>query len=126
MSRRSVYRAPLAGLAVAILLVIIVTLSGCFSDRLRQLYTTMEGTVTDSSGNPIEGAQVYVYGVEPKKTTNSDGFYQIAWVPLGVVEVIAEKEGYPISWGRYCKYAIPATILVIAVCNIYLIFRYGG
>lgn len=37
---------------------------------------------------------------------------------------IADREGYPIGWGRYCKYAIPATILVIALCNIYLWIRY--
>jgi Na+/H+ antiporter NhaD/arsenite permease-like protein len=38
---------------------------------------------------------------------------------------IAEKEGYRISWGRYCKYAIPATILVVGLCNLYLVLRYG-
>ncbi len=38
---------------------------------------------------------------------------------------IAEKEGYRISWGRYCKYAIPATILVVGLCNLYLILRYA-
>ena len=37
---------------------------------------------------------------------------------------IAEKEGYRISWGRYCKYAIPATILVVGLCNVYLVLRY--
>jgi Na+/H+ antiporter NhaD/arsenite permease-like protein len=29
---------------------------------------------------------------------------------------IAEREGHPISWGRYCKYGVPSTIIVIAVC----------
>ncbi|OGO03613.1 MAG: citrate transporter [Chloroflexi bacterium RBG_13_53_26] len=38
---------------------------------------------------------------------------------------IAEKEGYPITWGRFCKYAIPATLLAVALCNIYLIIRYA-
>ena len=38
---------------------------------------------------------------------------------------IAEKEGYRISWGRYCKYAIPATILVVGLCNLYLVLRYA-
>jgi Na+/H+ antiporter NhaD/arsenite permease-like protein len=37
---------------------------------------------------------------------------------------IAEKEGYPISWGRYCKYAMPAMILVVGACNVYLVLRY--
>jgi len=37
---------------------------------------------------------------------------------------IAEREGYPISWGRFCKYAIPATIMVVALCWLYLVVRY--
>jgi Na+/H+ antiporter NhaD/arsenite permease-like protein len=38
---------------------------------------------------------------------------------------IAEKEGYRISWGRYCKYALPAMILVVGLCNLFLIVRYA-
>jgi Na+/H+ antiporter NhaD/arsenite permease-like protein len=37
---------------------------------------------------------------------------------------IAEKEGYKIGWGRYCKYAFPAMILVIGACWLYLIIMY--
>ncbi|MDP2919606.1 MAG: SLC13 family permease, partial [Dehalococcoidia bacterium] len=37
---------------------------------------------------------------------------------------IAEKAGYPISWGRYCKYALPAMILVVGICWAYLVIRY--
>lgn len=37
---------------------------------------------------------------------------------------IAEREGYPISWGRYLKYAVPATILVLALCHLLLVLRY--
>ena len=38
---------------------------------------------------------------------------------------IAEREGYPISWGRFCKYAIPATIMVVGLCWLYLVVRYA-
>jgi Na+/H+ antiporter NhaD/arsenite permease-like protein len=38
---------------------------------------------------------------------------------------IAEREGYPISWGRFCKYAIPSVILVISLCWLYLSLRYA-
>ncbi|MCX6000714.1 MAG: SLC13 family permease [Chloroflexi bacterium] len=38
---------------------------------------------------------------------------------------IAEKEGYHISWGRFCKYAFPAMLLVVGLCNVYLVLRYG-
>jgi Na+/H+ antiporter NhaD/arsenite permease-like protein len=37
---------------------------------------------------------------------------------------IAEKEGYPISWGKFCKYALPAMILVVGICWLLLIVRY--
>ena len=29
---------------------------------------------------------------------------------------IAEREGYPISWGQFMKYALPAMLIVIAIC----------
>lgn len=38
---------------------------------------------------------------------------------------IADKEGYPISWSRYLKYAVPATILVLSLCWLLLIVRYA-
>ena len=37
---------------------------------------------------------------------------------------IAEKEGYRIGWGRYCKYALPAMIVVVGLCNLLLILKY--
>jgi len=37
---------------------------------------------------------------------------------------IAEREGYPISWGRFCKYAVPAMIMVVGLCWLYLVVRY--
>jgi len=38
---------------------------------------------------------------------------------------IAEREGYPIGWGRFIKYALPAMIIVVALCWLYLIVRYA-
>ena len=37
---------------------------------------------------------------------------------------IAEREGYPISWGTFLKYALPSMIMVVALCWLYLIIRY--
>jgi Na+/H+ antiporter NhaD/arsenite permease-like protein len=37
---------------------------------------------------------------------------------------IAAKEGYPITWGRFCKYALPTMILVVGVCWLLLVLRY--
>ena len=38
---------------------------------------------------------------------------------------VAQKEGYPISWGRYLKYALPGMILVVGLAHLFLIVRYG-
>ncbi len=37
---------------------------------------------------------------------------------------IAEKEGYPVSWGRFCKYALPVMILVVGICWILLVIKF--
>ncbi len=42
-----------------------------------------------------------------------------------VATAIADREGYRISWGRYLKYALPATVLVVAVCWLLVVLRYG-
>jgi Na+/H+ antiporter NhaD/arsenite permease-like protein len=41
-----------------------------------------------------------------------------------VTTAIAENQGIPISWGRFCKFAVPATIIVAAVAWGLLILRY--
>ena len=37
---------------------------------------------------------------------------------------IAEREGYPVGWGRYLKYGMPAMILIVGLCNLLLLLRY--
>lgn len=37
---------------------------------------------------------------------------------------VAAKNGYPISWGRYCKKLAPATIMVLAISTAYIFVRY--
>jgi Na+/H+ antiporter NhaD/arsenite permease-like protein len=34
---------------------------------------------------------------------------------------IAEREGYPVSWGRFIKYALPGMIIVVGLCHLLLI-----
>ena len=41
-----------------------------------------------------------------------------------VATAVSRREGYPIGWGRYLKYAVPPTLLVIALCNVLLCLRY--
>ena len=37
---------------------------------------------------------------------------------------IAAKNGYPIGWGKYCKTAAPATIIVVAISMLIIFVRY--
>ena len=37
---------------------------------------------------------------------------------------VATKQGYPIGWGYYCKYAAPATIIVISISMVCIFLRY--
>jgi Na+/H+ antiporter NhaD/arsenite permease-like protein len=42
-----------------------------------------------------------------------------------VATAIADREGYHIGWGRFCKYAFPAMIIVVATSWLLLVIRYG-
>ena len=37
---------------------------------------------------------------------------------------VAEKEGYPISWGRYLKYSLVPMIIVVGISHLLLLLRY--
>lgn len=37
---------------------------------------------------------------------------------------VAAKAGYPVSWGRYCKKVVPATILVLIISTVIIFVRY--
>lgn len=37
---------------------------------------------------------------------------------------VAMKNGYPIGWKNYCKYAVPATVIVLTISTIMILLRY--
>ena len=37
---------------------------------------------------------------------------------------VAAKNGYPVSWGRYCAKLAPATVIVLTISTIYIFVRY--
>lgn len=37
---------------------------------------------------------------------------------------VAAKAGHPVSWGKYCKLAAPATVIVMIISTIYIFVRY--
>lgn len=87
----------------ATMLPIIKSLAGTNSPMLACLAWTLSiGTDIGGSATPI-GASANVVGTS-----------------------IAAKKGYPIGWGKYCKSAAPATVIVITVSMIYVFIRYCG
>src|SRR6058998_753990 len=59
---------------------------------------TISGQVTDSTtGKPIQGGQISVAGTRLTATTNRDGSYTIANVPVGMHTVWARCVGYKAS-----------------------------
>ena len=87
----------------ATMLPIIKSLAGTNSPMLSALAWTLSmGTDIGGSATPI-GASANVVGTS-----------------------IAAKNGHPISWGRYCKTAAPATIIVTTISMLYIFVRYCG
>ncbi len=37
---------------------------------------------------------------------------------------VAAKEGYPVSWGTYCRRAVPATVIVLVISTVLIFVRY--
>lgn len=37
---------------------------------------------------------------------------------------VAGKHGHRITWGKYCRYSAPATVIVLAVSTLYILLRY--
>ncbi len=61
---------------------------------LAQPLGTISGTVTDGSGNPIANATVEIRQLGLTTTTNAQGAYVFANVPMGTYYVIARHPGY--------------------------------
>lgn len=38
---------------------------------------------------------------------------------------VAAKEGHPISWGKYCRYCVPATIIVLTISTFCILIKYN-
>lgn len=37
---------------------------------------------------------------------------------------VAGKAGYPVGWGEYCKKAVPATVIVMVICTVFIFIKY--
>src|SRR5271169_2367619 len=66
--------------------------------QAQQTLGSINGTVTDSSGAVIQGATVKIHnlatGLEQTVTTNSDGSFHAADLPIGTYSVTFSREGF--------------------------------
>ena len=37
---------------------------------------------------------------------------------------VANKHGHPVTWGKYCRYMVPASIIVLMISTAYIWIRY--
>lgn len=82
--------------SIAVLFVFFASVLACaFGQTFRG---SIQGTVTDSSGAAVVGAQVRIFspgtGLSRAVTTNGQGEYQTSELPLGSYNVTIEKEGF--------------------------------
>src|SRR5664279_2854156 len=64
---------------------------------------TVTGTITDSSGDPLEGVYVDIYGVDDEEygdsaETNAQGRFTVSDVPVGEYSGVLDKDGYVYSY----------------------------
>lgn len=80
----------------ALLLAVLFSLSASLA--FAQFNSTIQGTVTDSSGAPVANVQVTLRrietGIERKSTSNNDGYYTFPSLPPGRYTVTAIAAGF--------------------------------
>ena len=61
---------------------------------LAQISATITGTVTDSTDQPISGANVFIAGSMMGSTTDDNGRYTLSDIPLGTLRLVVSHIGY--------------------------------
>ena len=113
MKKSSVWRS----VATFALTLLVVSL-GTLCSRAQQTLGSINGTVFDSSGAAIPGAQVTVsdesINVVRSATSQADGFFQIFNLPIGVYKVKATHDGFDTTQlaGITVQEARPTTVRI--------------
>jgi hypothetical protein len=106
--------APLATAATALL--VVACLSPLFTGPARAAGITLTGLVTDTAGNPVEGADVWVnQDRRPRRLiTDDQGTFHTGDLGVGRIEVVARKEGLALG-------GVDATI--VGPADIHIVLR---
>src|SRR5262245_55213760 len=86
-------------LRIATLMAAVFLACGLYLSASAQTVTgTLSGTVTDAAGAVVPGAKVMATNTETglarEGATNSEGHFNMPFLPLGVYDVTAEAQGF--------------------------------
>lgn len=80
--------------AIARVTVFLLAALGAAGQAAAQASGAIRGTVLDTDGQPLEGVEILVAGLERSAVTNSAGIYRFNDVPVGERQVTARRPGY--------------------------------
>lgn len=108
-----------------VIIVIIIWLSGlasAFVDNIPFAATMIPVIRTLSS---LQGIDLSVLAWALAMGTDVGGSATPIGASANVVGTsVAAREGYPVSWGRYCLYMVPASVIVLGISNMMIWLRY--
>ena len=104
---------------LTVILAAALAATGCYDDK-GSYYTGSRTSIAAAEGMDI-GVLAWALSLGTDLGGNATPIGASANV---VGTSVSAKGGYPIGWGRYCKYCVPATILVMAVSTVCLFLRY--
>ena len=111
-------------IAVMIAIIIIVSaVASAFIDNI-PFAATMIPVITDLASD-VAGVNLTVLAWALAIGTDIGGSATPIGASANVVgTAVAAKHGHPIGWGKYCKYAAPATIIVVLISMLFIFARY--
>ena len=73
----------------------------------------LTGTITDTAGRPLAGADIIVVGTSQRARSREDGRFAVAGIPAGDVEVVFRKLGYEAT--DFTLHVVAQTTVSVAV-----------
>lgn len=73
---------------------VLILFLGFFSHLFAQTNSKISGKVTDSEGNPLIGANIYLPDIKNGAVTNNEGYFEVTNIPKGKYHLTASYIGY--------------------------------
>lgn len=117
--------ANISGGSVMLMLAIIIWVSAFASAFVDNIPFAATMLPVIKSLSAVQGVDLSVLAWSLSMGTDIGGSATPIGASANVVGTsVAAKEGYPVGWGTYCKKAVPATVLVLAVSTVCIFVRY--